>query len=431
MNESPNTTLKFRMWIMPVLLVITLVLEILFPYPGWLMILLGLGLTWAFSYTSIRFLSRHLIITREMRYGWMKVGDVFEERIRVENTGPMGTAWLEIIDHTNIPGHKRAIGTNVDAHANTVWHSKHHCTRRGLYRLGPTTLKTQDLFGFYALSLHDPTTTNILITPPVVPLPQIEVAGGGQTGDGRISSGLLEPSIAVKTVRDFQPADPLHHIHWPTTAKRGKLTTRVFDSTPTGSWWVIQDMNQAVQAGKGNQSTLETGIILAASIANKGIEANKPVGFVANNLQKTWIPPARRNDQHMTILKALAISEPGTFSLNHLLKTLKASFHQHASLVIITPDLSLAWWEPLITLKARGVIPTILLLDRQSFGGSGSTSSLMNNLKNAGITSYTIDASLLSQHMDVKEAALWEWRVFGTGQAVPIKKPKESSWKRL
>ena len=431
MSKQPQVQLKMRIWILPVLLGITLLMGIFFSYRGWWIVFLAFGLAFAFSTYMIRQLKKGFEIQREMRYGWAKVGDVLEERILVFNNSAFPAPWLEIQDHTNIPGHQQAIGTGVDAHNQTVWRTRHLCSRRGLYHLGPTSVETADLFNIFHLSIFDPTEANILITPPVVPLPHIEVASGGRTGDGKLSTGILEQSVAVSTVRDYQPQDPLHHIHWPLTAKRNELTTRVFDNTPTGNWWIVQDMNEAVQAGDDQNNSLEIGIILSASLVNKGIQTGRAVGFIANDRHHTWIPAQHAGDQTMRILRALALCEAGSTRLDDLLEKSRSAFHQSASLVIITPDISLQWWESLLWLKAKGLIPTVMMLDPASFGADGSAAPALYKLHNAHIPAYSITADMFADQLSVEENPLWEWRVFGTGYAVPVRKPANPDWKRL
>lgn len=431
MSKSTQVKLTLRIWILPCIWVIVFLLALIFPYEAWWTILLALGLMLLLSTYSISHLKDDLRIQRQMRYGWAKVGDVLEERIIIRNPGPIPAHWIEIEDHTNIPGHLKAIGTSVNADNYTTWQTRHVCTRRGLFRLGPTSVHTSDLFGLFKLSIHDPTIANILITPPVLPLPNIQVASGGRTGDGRFSKGILEQSVAVSTVRDYQPNDPLHHIHWPLSAKHQTLNTRVFENTPTGNWWIIQDMNQEVQVGDKLNNTLEVGIILAASLANAGIREGKAVGFIANDQQLTWVPAQHASDQTMKILRALALCEAGHQPLEQLLQKSRGSFQQSASLIIITPDISSDWWDALIWLKTKGLVPTVLLLDPSSFGALGDPIQLVKQLQNAGIHVYNIRAEMFADQLEVEEEPEWEWRVFGTGYAVPVKKPIDPGWKSL
>ena len=430
-NENLETHLKLRIKILPFLLGFFLLFTFVFPFKGWWIALLALGLAFLFSSFSIYHLKNRLRIVREMRFNFAKVGDVLEDRIIIHNDSSFPTIWLEISDLTNIPGSKKSIGTNVDPNNHFTWRKRHLCTRRGLYRLGPTKIQTKDLFGFYELTILNDSEANILITPPVVPLPHIEVASGGRTGDGRTDRSLIEQSVAVSTIRDYQPQDPLRYIHWPITAKRNELSSKVFENTPTGNWWVIQDMYGPVQCGEEKNNTLEVGILLSASLAVRGIQETKAVGLIANNHQHTWISPQHASDQSMKIMRALALSEKGEISLKDLLQKSLALFNQKASLVVITPDITLNWWNPLISLKAKGLIPTVLLFDPKSYGAEESSDHVIQELRNAGINVYSIKSDMFKEQMEVKENPLWEWRVSGTGKAIPIKKPKDLSWKRL
>ncbi len=429
--DNPEINLKLKIKFLPFLLGILLLLAIIFPFKGWWIAILALGLSFFFSWLSIHNLQDNLSIIRENRYEFAKVGDVIEERITIYNNSTFPTMWLEITDHTNIPNSKKSIATMIDPNNKYAWRKKHLCTRRGLYRLGPTSIQTSDLFGFYNLTINNPSEANILITPPIVPLPQIDVASGGRTGDGRIDNSIIEQSIAVSTIRDYQSQDPLRYIHWPITAKRNKLSSRVFENTPTGNWWIVQDMNGSVQCGTENNNSLEVGIILSASLTIKGLRDRKAVGLIANDRQNTWITPQHASDQSMKIMRSLALSEKGILSLKELLRKSLSLFKQKASLIVITPDISMEWLGPLIALKAKGLIPTLLIFDVKSYGAKGDTESVLRKLRNVNIQAYPIKSEMFKEHLVVKENPLWEWRVSGTGKAVPIKKPKDLTWKRL
>ncbi len=431
MRSKSKTKIQMKLWIIPGLILLLVMLELFFPYKGWWVLLIAFSLMLTYSILTIRANQKHLSISRQTRFSWARVGDILEERIRIENDQLFGVPWLQIIDHTNIPGIQKSIGTSVNGKSTTLWRTKKHCTRRGLYQLGPTTIRTSDIFGVFSLEIHDPASSQILITPPVIPLPQITVSSGGQTGDGKKVQGILEQSVMVRSIRDYLPNDPLNHIHWPITAKRGKLTTRTFENTPTGNWWILQDMNTNVQFGSEQNNTLEVGIILAASLANKGLKSGKAVGFIANNQQKSWLPPQAHGDQNMKILKTLALSKSGTMSLKELLVRARSSFHQPASLIIITSDISQTWLEPLLWLKKKGLIPTLIMLDPRDFGGKSDPQPLLMQLRNNGIQARLINASLFEDQLNVTETPLWEWRVFGTGYAIPIKKPENTHWKTL
>ena len=56
-------------------------------------------------------------------------------------------------------------------------------------------------------------------------------------------------------------------MHWPISARQGELIVTDVETEPSGDLWIILDLNRLVQSGEAESSSLETGIILAASVA--------------------------------------------------------------------------------------------------------------------------------------------------------------------
>ena len=65
------------------------------------------------------------------------------------------------------------------------------------------------------------------------------------------------------------------------------------------------------------------------------------------------------------------------------------------SLIIITPAVDASWVEALIPLIHRGDVPTVLLLDPESFGGTGDSAEVISTLSELGVAYYQIDRELI------------------------------------
>jgi hypothetical protein len=83
-----------------------LLLQLLTPYRGWMILLVGLGGAWLVSYLWARSLERGLELTREMRFGWRQVGDHLQERFTLVNRGWAPALWVTVSDHSNLPGYE-------------------------------------------------------------------------------------------------------------------------------------------------------------------------------------------------------------------------------------------------------------------------------------------------------------------------------------
>lgn len=424
---------KLNSRLLPFLVGLLFLMQLITPYKGWVALLVGLGGVWLISTLWTVSMVRRLRLTREMRFGWAQVGDRLIERFSLTNDSSLPALWVEIVDHSTLPEYQASRGTGVDGRSSIRWHRESICSRRGLFYLGPTQLRTGDPFGIYTLTIDYPAMMPLLVLPPIVPLPAIEVAPGGRTGEGRPRANAIDRIVSASSVREYVPGDSRRWIHWKTSARRDELYVRLFDGTPSGDWWILLDTDVKVQVGAGEDSTEELGVILAASLADRGIRAGRSVGLLAHSGDDlAWIPPREGEGQRWEILRALALVTQGKYSLAELLHRVKPTLGLRTTLVIITPSLEGAWLEMLVPLMRRGVAPTVLLLDPVSFGGEGSTERTEALLAQLGIAHFTVSKDLL-EHPGARPggAGQWQWKVLGTGKAVPVRKPVEMSWEVL
>ncbi len=431
-NMQIQTRIYLKSRLLPTVVGLLLIMQFIDPSPIWVKLIVGLAGLWLISFLWVRLLARNLGLMREIRYGWAQVGDRLEERFTLKNEGWVPALWVEVMDHSNLPGYCASRVSGVDGNATNRWTTRGVCQRRGLFTLGPTTFSSGDPFGIYTLEMHDPVQATLLVTPPIVPLADIEVAPGGRSGSGRPRLSAFEKTVSAASVRQFIPGDNLRWIHWRTTARRGITFIRLFDGTPAGDWWIFLDLDKSVQAGQDWDTTEESGVILAASLADRGICKGESVGLVVTGKQLVWLSPQAGDSQRWEIFRALATVSPGTDSLADLFRRNKPAIGQRSSLVIITPNVRGEWIEALIPLLWRGAVPTIILIDPSSFGGRQTPDACVGLLADLGMARYVITRDLLD-HPEARPGVKgqWEWRVSLTGRAIPLKTPADTSWKVL
>jgi uncharacterized protein (DUF58 family) len=432
MERAPEAHLKLNTRLLPILVGLVALMQLIAPYKGWVILAVGLGGAWLLSYLWAKSLARDLRLTREMRFGWAQVGDQLEERFTFANDGWAPALLAEVKDHSTMPGYRADRGTGVGGRSSSRWTQRAVCARRGLFTLGPTTLRTGDPFGLYTVTLHYPASVPLLVLPPIVPLPTIEVSPGGRAGEGRPRPSAPERTINAAGVREYLPGDSLRWIHWRTSARHDSLFVRVFDGIPASDWWIVLDMDRRVQVGEGQDSTEEHGVILAASLADRGLRLQRRVGLVAHGEDLVWLPPRRGDDRRWRILRTLALISPGSYSLSDLLVRTGPALGQRASLVVITPAVAGDWVESLVPLARRGVTPTVLLLDPVSFGGGGDVRGAVALPANLGVTHHVITRDVLNRaEARPGQEGQWEWRVVGAGRAIPIRQPRDLAWRVL
>jgi uncharacterized protein (DUF58 family) len=427
-----RSTIRLNTRLLPLLVILLLAMQLIDPSRVWTIFLVGLGGLWLVSFVWAHGLAVRLTILREMRYGWVQVGDVLEERFTLINKGLLPATWVELQDHSSLPGYDASLATGVDGSSTNQWRKKGTCNRRGLYQLGDTSLLTGDPFGIYSVTITDPAKATLLVMPPVVPLPPLEIIPGGYSGEGRPIPNAPERTVGASSVREYVPGDSLRMVHWKTTARHAKPFVRLFDGTPASDWWILLDLQAASQAGSEADSTEEHGVILAASLADRGLHAQRGVGLVVNGKSLEWLPPRSGSGQRWEILRTLALAVPGKTSLGEVLEHARPNLGRNASLLIITPTSSTDWFVTLPPLARRGITATVFLLDVHSFDSKRDNTRIASELKRMHVACHLLPREMFERpEAHPGTHGHWEWRISPLGRAIPVQAPDDQRWRRL
>lgn len=405
-REEPRRSIRIKTPLIPILVIILLVVQLFAPNKGWAILLSGFGGVWLISIIWVRSLRKGLKIDRDINYGWKQVGDSLLERISLENNSWLPCLWVDIDDHSNMRDYEISMIAEVGGWRYRNWHSQGYCNYRGLFSLGPVTLKSEDPFGVYEVSVDYSGKVNMMVVPPIVPLPEIDIASGGRVGEGRSSNKGLKQTVTSIGIREYMPGDSLRWLHWPTIARTGNLFVHLFENEPTSDWWILLDMDENVQVGEGHHSTEEHGIILAASLVNRGLQLGRHVGLIAQGDELIWHRPDIGDPHLWTLLRSLATIRPGNTPLAELLSRMRLSLGRNSSLVIITSNPDPDWINALEVERRLGIIPTVVLLDPISFGGEENIDTVSSRLKKLKIRNHIITSDLLDKPEKPKK---WKW----------------------
>lgn len=138
---------------------------------------------------------------------------------------------------------------------------------RGRFHTGPLLVRTTDPFGLVRLDRQFVATSEVLVTPQIVPLPPMRTAGGaGSTGEARPHRiGMVGQDDAL--VREYRQGDDVRRVHWRSTARWGDLMVRREEQALDPSASIVLDSRSSAHAGRGIDSSIEWAISAAASIA--------------------------------------------------------------------------------------------------------------------------------------------------------------------
>jgi uncharacterized protein (DUF58 family) len=393
------------------------------------------------SYWWVRQQAKSVNGSRRLRYAAVQVGDELEERITIHNPYWLPLLWVEFRDRSSIPGYTITGIRAVDAGGTTDWRANTLCERRGVYRLGPWSMTFSDPFGFFNATQVYPQHVDLLVYPQLARLPASLMPHNSVMGDHRLlRQPIAAQTISAISVRPYTPGDPLRRIHWRTTARRNSPFVRIFEPESSSTIWLIPDLDASVHPhgdcspGGGSDSSLETLITLMASMANRLLRDNLSVGLFTHGEELTIIPPQHGVAHLWALLRALAPLEktkdrPLAATLAHARRVIAP----RELVLVATPSLSTTWLDELSRLsqsqhnRSSRVIPTgtVVLLDPQSFGGSGRAEPLVGVLAGMGVAAQVLHRGELEPiRGSYGTLRRWEFTVHGRGRALARQTPR-------
>jgi uncharacterized protein (DUF58 family) len=130
----------------------------------------------------------------------------------------------------------------------------------------------------------------------------------------------------------------------------------------------VLDLERAAQHGRGDESTTEVAIRVAASVAEKAIRENRAVGLTVNAHRLAQLQPDRGGRQHLKIMQLLAaVDGDGGTPFGESLVATVPRIRRGMTAVVITPSLDRSWVKPLTALRARGVGCVAITFDIAAF----------------------------------------------------------------
>lgn len=341
--------------------------QLVTPHPVWVTLLTFIVGIYLIGYVWVREQVQRVRLTRRRTGAILVAGDSLQEEFAIYNESGLPLLWAAFIDGSDLPGYTPGVVVACGAHGEYRWKTEAICEHRGVFQLGPHSLEMGDPFGLFRGVQRYDTFERLLIYPRVAQLPEVALPRGAADGHTRGRRSLTGARPAA-SVRDYVPGDSLRRVHWRTTAHRGRLTTKELELEPSGDVWIVLDLDSAVQRGEGAESSLEYGIMLAASMAAEMVSGRerRAVGLLtASGEEVVTLAPQSGQAQLWAIMAALAPARPSTTPLHALLQRSLPLLGRRHTLVVITPalgDAALLWIAELVRASRQGLFSSVLAI---------------------------------------------------------------------
>ncbi|MEZ4552878.1 MAG: DUF58 domain-containing protein [Dehalococcoidia bacterium] len=275
---------------------------------------------------------RYARVVRERR---VFMGETIDLRLRVANEKRIPVPWLEVREYlpaaTPVEGaHVTPSGvagtvlmqrsTALGANERLEWPLTLAAAERGFFRLGPTRLRSGDLFGIFEREETVRGTDSVVVYPRTYSLPDLGIISARPFGERAGGHRIFEDPVRVIGVRDYLPGDPLKRVDWNATARTGRLQSRLYEPSRTQAVVVALNISTMDQSWLGfDPLLLERNVVVAASVARWAFEERAAVGLVANGSfpdadRAIRIGAGSHSDQLVRVLEALAMIAPFTIS---------------------------------------------------------------------------------------------------------------------
>ena len=320
------------------------------------------------SYVLTRFGLADLEAGYRVDHRQAHVGDDLRTTYSLANTSRLPKPWLEVYNPSNLPVPLPGRALGLNARSRRSWVAIVPLTRRGMFTVDPTIVRTGDPFGFFEAAATVGRPTNVTVFPKVVPLPRWRLPHANIEGSHSAPERTQQTSPLATSVRPYATGDSFNRIHWRTTARLGEIHVKEFDLEQTADLWIFVDLESAVQGGTGNISTVEESLRIAASIANDAIGENRAVGLTTSGHRITSLPADRGPRQRQKIMYLLAAVEgDGRTPIAEVLLNGLPRLRRGMTALVITPSRQRQWVRLLGTVRRRGVAAAVVFLDAPSY----------------------------------------------------------------
>ncbi|MEX1022677.1 MAG: DUF58 domain-containing protein [Dehalococcoidia bacterium] len=226
------------------------------------------------------------------------VGEEVEIELAVDNGKIVPVPWMEVRE-TLPRGMPANVGTTIGGAAGTQYLSRStsmagndhlewpvtlRAVRRGYFRVGPTRLRSGDLFGFFEREEHvGRPLDSIVVYPHTYTLDELGFDSTRPFGDLRGGNRIFEDPSRVVGVRDYQPGDAMRRIDWYATARVNRLQSRLYEPSRSQALVIALNIPTDEEVWRSpNPVLLERAVSLGASLARWAIDHRFATGLIAN-----------------------------------------------------------------------------------------------------------------------------------------------------
>ncbi len=226
-------------------------------------------------------------------------GRVALDLVEIRDTFPPGGAYYvnRIVGETLRPSHQLELEYET------------HCShRRGLYTLGPIRLHCSDPLGIFHHYHEFSTFTTLYVYPKVPEVERLDLLEEGTLRHvGQEVVARAGRSEQFHAIREYRTGDPLNLVHWPSTARHGRIMVKQFDDNVVTDVSIFLDLHRLSLRGLGDVTSVESMIKAGAAIARAAIAKSHRVQVFALMQPPDHVPLGGGMPHLLTVLDRMTL----------------------------------------------------------------------------------------------------------------------------
>jgi uncharacterized protein (DUF58 family) len=292
-------------------------------------------------------------------------GEVFRYGVTVSNQGRR-VAREVLIEERGLPADLRPVGDPPRVAELAPGQSAHvtlelNCLQRGAYELNALQAASCYPTGLVKWPRRVRARDRLLVYPSFQPLEEFDVPVGRNFQPGGIAvASAVGDSTEFLGTRDYRPGDPLRQIHWPSSARTGRLIAKEFQEEYFVRLALVLDVE--VRSAE-QEKRFERSLSIAASIADALARHEYIIDLFAAGREVFHFQAGRALAHLENILEILACIDSGDqLDVAALEAAILPQAERISAVILVLMD----WDEPrarlVRALKAHGVVVRVIAL---------------------------------------------------------------------
>ncbi len=242
---------------------------------------------------------------------------------------------------------------------------------RGRYAISPAVVTVEDPFAFACRETELAVPGALLVYPRLVELDALFSDAGMRLADGRRLLLRRQSGFEFHSVRDHEQGESLRRVHWPSTARRGKLMVKELEDAPRDESLIVLDADASAVLGHGKDNTFELAVRAAGSLTRAHAGRGRRAGLLFNDAARSYQAVHSLEGDWALAFELLAYARAdGRHPVAGLLTEGSGAASRALEVTVVTSALDARLADRLIQRSTGKRGTALVYIDGQSFGPS-------------------------------------------------------------